>query len=351
MDSYETILSRMENKYYELTGTEASRAGDTEIRLRLLAGEIHSLGANIDWLRRQLLPDTATGSQLDEHARQCGITRGSGAKAVGDIAFTVDMPLEFDVEIPAGTVCSTSDGALRFVTTEAGVIQRGGSFSVVTARAEHSGRQYNVSPGMITTIVTYFSVGLSIENSSSFSGGTDDEDDDALRARIAESYKNISNGANAAYYISMAKSVDGIYSASAIKTTDTAPTFNLNVAGRGGTVTPAAFAELEGLVADNVCAGVTVYVRNCTIQYADVTVAVKPAEGYTYAGISADVESAIRGYFLSLSIGEPFTLAKLGRAIINTEGVANYSFSGTSDVIPPKYTLVTLRNLTMSELT
>lgn len=350
MDSYETILSRMENKYFELTGTEPARAGDTEIRLKLLAGEIHSLGANIDWLRRQLLPDTATGEQLDEHARQCGISRGKGSAAEGDIAFTVDMPLEFDVEIPAGTICSTSDGALRYVTTEAGMIERGESFALITARAEHSGRQYNVSPGMVTTIVTYFSAGLSVANSSSFSGGTDDEDDDSLRARIAESRRSISNGANAAYYISLAKGIDGIYSASVLQTTDSAPTFNLYAAARGGTAPAAAIAELTELVEDNACAGVTVYVRNCTTQFVNVTAAVKPASGYTYAAVRANAEAAIRNYFLSMEIGEAFTLAKLGSVIINTEGVANYSFSNTSDVTPTKYTLLILHTLTISEL-
>ena len=61
MESYETILTRMEDKDYELTGLEPERAGDTEIKLRLLAGEIYALGAQTDWLIRQLLPDTATG--------------------------------------------------------------------------------------------------------------------------------------------------------------------------------------------------------------------------------------------------------------------------------------------------
>lgn len=42
----------------------------------------------------------------------------------------------------------------------------------------------------VTSIVTYFSEAISVNNSSIFGGGASAESDEALRERIAESYYN-----------------------------------------------------------------------------------------------------------------------------------------------------------------
>lgn len=346
MDNYETILGRMEDKYYELTGSEPARAGDTRIRMLLLAGELYSLNAQIDWLRRQLLPDTATGEQLDEHARQCGIERIKGSKAVGDISFAVDVPLEFNVVIPQGTVCTTSDGALNYVTLEETVIRRGESFALVSAVAEHSGTRYNVSPGKITTIVTYFSVGLSISNTSAFTGGTDDEDDERLRKRIARSYGDISNGANKAYYIKLAESVEGVGSAAL---SGSGSTYNMSVAGIGGAATNAVLAEVRRLVNDNLVAGMTCYVNGCSLIYSDIVVSVNIESGYSFSDVRSSLTERIGKFYDSLRIGQVMTLAALGSVIIGTPGVVNYSFTSGTDRNPGASGLVISHSLTINE--
>ena len=83
--SYDEILERMSDKYYELTGEEAERMSDSGIKLKLLAGEIFSLGTNIDWLKRQMFVATATGEELDKHAAQRGLKRFRGKKANGSL--------------------------------------------------------------------------------------------------------------------------------------------------------------------------------------------------------------------------------------------------------------------------
>ena len=94
--SYDEILERMENKYFELTGHEAAECGDIGIRLRLLAGELYSLGSNMDWLKRQMYFTTATGEQLDMYAMQRGLKRIRGKKSSGELAIVLDTPLDYN---------------------------------------------------------------------------------------------------------------------------------------------------------------------------------------------------------------------------------------------------------------
>ena len=105
-ESYNEILERMTEKFTELSGYEPERASDIGIRLKLLAGELFALDSEIDWMKKQMFPNTASGEQLELHALQRGLTRRRGRKAVGEIAFRLEMPAEYDVIIPAGTICT-----------------------------------------------------------------------------------------------------------------------------------------------------------------------------------------------------------------------------------------------------
>lgn len=53
-------------------------------------------------------------------------------------------------------------------------------------------------------------------NPEAFSGGSDPEEDESLRARILESYQRLPNGANAAYYQQVAMSHTGVAAATVI---------------------------------------------------------------------------------------------------------------------------------------
>ena len=84
MDKYEEILAKMQNKYKELTGTDPDEASDIGIRLKVLAAELLSAYAELNWMKQQMFPHTASGVYLDMHADQRGITRKEGAKATGE---------------------------------------------------------------------------------------------------------------------------------------------------------------------------------------------------------------------------------------------------------------------------
>lgn len=349
-ETYEGILSRMSGKFEELAGYEADRASDIGIRLRVLAGEIYSMTSEIEWLRKQMFPDTATGAQLDLHGTQRGLSRRRGRKADGLLVFRLDMPLEFDLVIPIGTVCTVEDGSLNYVTTEEAEIYSGDTFAWVACEAENSGEKYNIAADRVKTIVTYFSVGIRINNASSFIGGTDDEDDDSFRKRIFESYRSVPNGADAEYFRQTAESVEGVQSASVYASTDTAGLVFVVIGGRGAIPSDDVKNAAAALLAEKAPLGITVSTQKTGTIPVNVSVNISVRSGYDINEVKSDVESVIRKFFLDMSVGEDFRAAALGSAVIKVDGVTNYSFSGTSDTSVSAASMAVLGTLTVGSL-
>ena len=76
MDSFEQILQRMEAEYEEKSGGKVEDVSEVGLRLRVLAGELHRLGASLDWLERQaakgggwkrLFPPSGTTAAPNQH--------------------------------------------------------------------------------------------------------------------------------------------------------------------------------------------------------------------------------------------------------------------------------------------
>lgn len=348
--TYESILERMNEKFTELSGYLPREASDIGIRIKLLAGELYALNSSMEWIRRQMFPHTATGEQLELHAAQRGLERRRGEKATGKIVFEMDMPPEFDVLIPAGTICTTADGSLRYVTSRDYTLHRGSSMLMADCEAEHSGKKYNIGTGKIKTIVTYFSVGLSIDNATSFTGGTDDESDEELRERIFESYRVSPNGANAAYLEAIAESVEGVASAHALKDPNTPGYVLVIVGGRGAAPSQEAIAQVRLLMEQAKPLGLTLLVEPTAIQMVDVSVKIKPGSGYSFDKAKALAEETITEFFLALSVAQEFKLSELGKALLETEGVDNYAFQSMEDVLPNQTAMIKLGTLTVTQL-
>ena len=69
MESYDSILKRMEDAYEEKSGCRPEAVSDIGLRLRVLAGEIYRAQEQVAWLKRQAFPQTAEGEYLDRHAQ------------------------------------------------------------------------------------------------------------------------------------------------------------------------------------------------------------------------------------------------------------------------------------------
>lgn len=351
-ESYEEILQTMQEKFQSEAGFAADDASDIGIRLKVLAGEIYSACVNVDWLKDQAFPQTATDNYLDLHASQRGLARKAAIKSSGILSFSRQSALDYDITINEGTICSTaSTNGVRFVTTETVVLQAGALSVDAAALAEVGGIEGNVAADTITVLVTPPAGITSVNNDLAFSGGYEKESDEELRTRLLDNYKNIPNGTNAAFYKVKALNYDDVYSASAIARAQGNGTVDVYVAGHGevcsGTLMQTIEDELNSLREINVY----VDVKAPTLVNVDIIAEITVKPGFIADEVIDECEDKITAYFNKLHIGEDVLLADIGEVIYHIDGVANYDFDRIScnDITINDTKLGILRNLTVSE--
>ena len=329
----------MIDTYEGESGFRPENESDIMLRLRVLAGEIFQQRAYAEYILRQMFPTTASGEYLEAHAAQRGLSRKHGTKAVGSVMFTAANTEHEDILIPAGTeVCTTDPQMLRFVTDRDTVLPSTSGTVYADATAVQIGSAYNVRFNRIGIMVTPVMGIASVKNNASFNGGTDDESDEMLRERIEESYRNISNGANAAYYRSIALSVDGVYSASAVGCSRGVGTVDVYACDRGRALSQVKLREIQALLDEK--REVNVDVRACSPAALSVNLYIRltVADGYDFDTVADKVRTAVSDYINGLGIGRNLWLSDVGEVVYHIDGVAGYRFLegyGSDREVPP----------------
>ena len=317
----------MKENYTLQRGEDFDEAGDIAIRLKVLAGEIYNMQTNVDWLKRQLFPSTASGIFLDRFAEQRGLARNPAVKARGQLKFSVNETKPTAVIIPRGTVVSTdSEIPVRLYTTEDSEISPNTYSVSAPAEAEQAGYRGNVNAGTAIVPVSVPSEVDSVTNLSAFIGGADEESDETLRARIKNSYVNCPNGMNAAFYIELVKQVDGITKAGVVSKPRGAGTINVYIADTDGNATDAQLAEAQALVDAQHGLNIDAVVARATSQSYDMTVAVNKKAGYSSAEVIAKCTDAFEDYVSTIPIGGRLYLSMLGKYLLETGCINNYTF-------------------------
>lgn len=333
----------MLHTYEEESGFSPKNESDIMLRLRVLAGEIYGERAYAEFILRQMFPSTAVGEYLDAHAAQRGLSRKGATYAIGWVIFSAAAEEHGDILIPAGTVvCAAGDG-LRFVTDSDAVLIKDEQTIEVNVTAAQVGSASNVAVGRIGIIMTpVLGIG-SVKNSVKFSGGMDSESDEALRERIIESYQNITNGANAAYYRSIAMSVDGVYSVSVVGCGRGLGTIDVYACGKGGVLSETTLQEIQALLDEARELNVDVKVFSPTAMRVNLYIRLAVADGYDFDTVAGEVQAAVEDYINDLGIGHDVWLSNVGEVIYHIPGVAGYKFLETygsdQEVPPTRYTV------------
>ena len=196
---------REENRDY-ITARLHSGAMVPNSALRVLADANAGLAyltlLYIDWLSKQLLPDTAETEWLDRHAQiwlggRKAATYATGTANVTGVAGTI---------LPAGTQLTGAGGAYQTTAT----ITVGITATPTAIAALTSGSSGNADPG---TTLSFSTPVTGLDSSAivvSLTGGTDAETDDELRARILERIRNPPMGGDAEDYVQWALAVPGV---------------------------------------------------------------------------------------------------------------------------------------------
>ena len=331
--------------FAEATGMEAAGSGDLAARMYAVAAQLWGLYVQCDWVNRQCFPQTAQGEYLDLHAQLRRVERREATAAEGVLRFTVDAAGAADREIAAGTVCMTA-GLTRFETIEAGTLEAGETSVDIRARALDAGSAGNVAAGTILQMAVA-PVGVSrCTNPAAFTGGTDREDDETLRARVLETYRRLPNGANAAFYQQGALSFDEVAAAAVIPRPRGVGSVDVVVSTAAGAPSAELLEELEDYFEARREIAVDVQVRAPEMETVDVTVQVAAEEGQDAQTVQDAVEAALRGWFDGRRLGQSVLRAALGELVFHVEGVANYALTAPAadvavevDVLPRLGTL------------
>lgn len=172
---------------------------------RAEAGVAHGLYGYIDWIARQVLPDTAEAEFLERHAAIWGLARNPASPAAGTVTFTGTG----GGTVPAGAVFQRSDGT-EYATDGEVTIAGGMADAAVTAEA--AGAAGNAAAGVKLSLVSPVSGVMSSAtvDGDGLSGGADTEADAALLARLLARIQRPPHGGAWADYIAWAFEISGV---------------------------------------------------------------------------------------------------------------------------------------------
>lgn len=352
MESYEEILSKMTEKYRELTGFYPDNASDVGIRMKTLAYQIHSLQYSMDQLEQQLFPQTAKGEYLDKHAAQRGLVRKQGTRAMGKVTFTRNSLSEGEGLIPSGTMVSTGGEHPVMYRTKTDLVLAVGEKEVEgEIEAVLPGRQGNAAPLAVKLLVTPISGIGQVSNAKQISGGTEEETDEELRRRLLESYRNISNGSNGAYYLQEALACPGIGFAGVIPRSRGRGTVDVIVYGSKGEPSSQLLQQLRSQLEAKREVNVDIQVKPAQVRQVDITVEVACQQGYSFRNLSVLCQEKIEAYLDSLTVRQPLYQSGLTSLLMSLEGVANCKVSVTGgDVHPLKEQIIRKGTLTVTQM-
>lgn len=281
-------------------------------------------------------PAWSYGVFLDQIAKEAGITRRPASKASGYITVTGAE----GKRIPAGFKWSTPsvDGEenIEFETVESFTIDETKTAQVYV-RCTQTGLQGNVPAASITLMVSPTGGIMEITNELAFTGGTEDEDDESLRARInaRDLSSESSYVGNESDYIRWAKEVPGVGDVIVISEwqgTGTG-TIKLVVMDSNGSTANQDILDsvMEHIMSpsnpsnrlappDTILTVVTATVKTLTIS---ANVQLEP--GATQATVKAAFETAVKAYFTEAKTDGAIRITRVGSILSATSGVIDYT--------------------------
>lgn len=202
-----TLINRAEADIEtRLPGADARlRRSNLNVLARVHSGAVHGLYGFLEWLSRQVLPDTADTDNLDRHASLWKVPRKAASPAVGYIQVTGSN----GAIIPADSTLARSDG-VEYATDAEAVIVAGVAVIAVTAVA--GGQAGNAAAASLLSFDTPIA-GVSASatvGASALTGGADIETDDALRARLLARIQQPPQGGADYDYVAWALGVPGV---------------------------------------------------------------------------------------------------------------------------------------------
>ncbi len=340
-----TILSRVRADIQSrLTGSDAYLRRSVEgVLARVLAGAVHGLYGFLEYLSKQLMPDTAEGSYLNRWCAIWGIERNPATVSTGQCTFTGSN----GTVMPASTEIQVGD--YTYTTDAAGTVS-GGSVTVDVTSTD-TGADTQAEAGQVASLTSPIA-GIDSDGvvaTGGLSGGSDRELDSALLVRLLARIQEPPKGGGIGDYVAWAKEVSGVTRAWQFNNWTGAGTVGVTFA-RDDDASPipdsGEVADVQEYI-DSVCpvnAEVTVFAP--TEVTLDPEISLDPDTAAIRAAVQAELED------LMLREAEPeatLYLSHIHEAISKAEGEVDHALvSPVADIVYTKTQLGTLGTITWS---
>jgi len=186
-------------------GTPLARATVRAISWAI-AGTSHMLYGFLNWISRQVMPDTAEQENLERWCSIWGVTRIEASYAEREVTLTGTVN---GTVIPEGTVLVRSDGLEYTTDAEATIASL---TATVAITASGAGTDYNSDTGTVLSFqspIEFISTQAPIAATNQVDA-VDDETDAALLARLLSRLQQPPAGGTANDYVTWAKEVAGV---------------------------------------------------------------------------------------------------------------------------------------------
>jgi uncharacterized phage protein gp47/JayE len=295
------------------------------VMARVQAAAAHLLHGHLEFLSKQLFPDTSEVEFLERHASIFGLSRLAATYAVGIITVSGTN----GTDIPSGTVLQRADGISYTVNA---LVTIAGGVATPTVTAAAAGIDGNAAAGVVLTFASPVSGANATApvGGGGLIGGTDTESDDALRARLLTRLAQPPHGGNAADYITWAKEVGGVTRAWVYGQEVGAGTVTVRFVrdndGAGAAIIPDAgeIAAVQAYLDARRPVTATVFAAAPTADVLNFTIHVVPDTSATRAAVQAELADLLQR---DSSPGSTTLLSQIRVAVGLAAGVTDFSIT------------------------
>lgn len=315
------FLQKMRQRYEQLTGIPADEASDIGIRFRILAEQLELLTQQLEEEKKQAFAQTATGLALEQHAQQRGLYRRKAIAAEGEVTFSRTAAAGEAIVIPQGVFLTVPSGNIRYVTVEPVTLEAGQTQVKSRVRCQSAGKGGNVAAGSLKVMVTPVAGITAVCNEKPILSGEDAEGDEQLRQRLLDSFRQVSNGTNQAFYYDRAMSYPGVRCAKVIPRVKGVNTVGILLHGAG--VNEALIAQMKEEIGQLKEINVDLSIEKAQEKPQQIEVEVAVEDGYSFEDVSALCQQAVGRMMERQKIGQGLFPALICREIFTCEGVTN----------------------------
>lgn len=323
--TFSEILTQMKNSYFSVSGEKLEENSNTAKKLEAVASELYSLSCYADYIFKQAFVQTATGKYLDYHGELRGVVRKTASLSVGQVTFSLLEPLEENVIIPQGTVCSVySKPYLQFATDGEVVLQSGDLSVTVPATSLGAGEEYNVEAQEVTVMVNAPTSIYSVTNDREFTGGCNEESDASFRKRIINHYAMPANGVSCQSLENVISNLDYVLDCNVIFS-ETSGRITVIVKTKTGTLEPRQKYEIQDTVGFAELVGAVVEVLVCGNEDFTLVVEANVRSGFDKAEVESKIRQCVNDVCSALKIGEPLSLNTISKQLIKIDGISAFN--------------------------